>query len=727
MSPLIAQVALDVPVPKLFDYIAPTLTLADVGRRVRVPFGRNELIGVVMAVQHSSAHPLQQLKNITAVLDDSPLLSAEALRLLRFCSDYYHYPLGATVLAALPVALRKTRTSLPRVAHCWQLTALGLAAAATLPERARAQRALYARLADGAVHAAAELAALSASYRPILNDWLARTWVIQAPTGLSSPVIAASIAPTLNPEQADAVTRIGAAFGRFQPFLLHGVTGSGKTEVYLHLVQDQLARGGQVLILVPEINLTPQLTALFRARFNDTRIATLHSGMTDNERLQHWLAAVNGDARIVLGTRLAIFTPLPALALIIIDEEHDSSFYQQEGLRYAARDIAIIRAQQRGCPIVLGSATPALETWHNAQSGRYQRISLTRRAIVTAQLPQIRIIDSRSQKPTDGISATLALAIQQRLDSGQQSLLFINRRGYAPALVCRACAWTAGCQRCAARLVVHLRDRQLRCHHCGHVETIRHACPSCGNLDLSPSGLGTQRLEQALQQQFPRARVLRIDRDSTQARGSWQGMQQMIRNGEVDILVGTQLLSKGHDFPNLTLVGVIGADNALYSADFRAGERLFAQLMQVSGRAGRAHQPGEVLIQTEFIDHPLYLALQRHDYVGYAQTLLHERRSAGFPPFIHQATLRAEAPQLAAAIAFLHLAHSHAPTIAGITLFDPTPAVMVRKANLERALLLVQSPSRRLLQNFLDAWLTTLYGLRATKLRWHLDVDPLEI
>ena len=727
MSPLIAQVALDVPVPKLFDYIAPTLTLADVGRRVRVPFGRKELIGVVMALQPDSAHPLHQLKSIAAVLDESPLLPAETLRLLRFCSDYYHYPLGATVLAALPVALRKTRVSLPRAAPCWQLTALGLATAANLPERARAQRALYAGLADGAAHPTAELAALSPSYRTILKDWLARAWITQQPAVFNHPLTAASIAPTLNPEQAVAVTRISAAFGRFQPFLLHGVTGSGKTEVYLHLVQSLLAQGGQVLILVPEINLTPQLTELFRTRFNHTRIATLHSGMTDNDRLQHWLAAVNGDARIVLGTRLAIFTPLPALALIIIDEEHDSSFYQQEGLRYAARDIAIIRAQQRGCPIILGSATPALETWHNAQSGRYQRISLTRRAIASAQLPQIRIIDSRTQKPTDGISTALALAIQQRLDSGQQSLLFINRRGYSPALVCRACAWTAGCQRCSARLVVHLRERQLRCHHCGHVEAINHACPQCGNLDLSPSGLGTQRLEQALQQQFPAARVLRIDRDSTQGRGSWQGMQQMIHHGEVDILVGTQLLSKGHDFPNLTLVGVIGADNALYSADFRAGERLFAQLMQVSGRAGRAHHPGEVLIQTEFVDHPLYLALQRHDYVGYAQTLLNERRSAGFPPFIHQATLRAEAPHLAAAIAFLQLAQSQAPASAGITLFDPTPAVMIRKANLERALLLVQSPNRRQLQDFLSLWLTQLYRLRAHKLRWHLDVDPLEI
>ncbi|MHB1676369.1 MAG: primosomal protein N' [Sulfuriferula sp.] len=729
MPPLIAQVALDLPVPKLFDYFAPTLAVSDIGRRVRVPFGRKELIGIVMGLQQASTHPLHQLKKVAAVLDDSPLLSAEILKLLRFCSAYYHYPLGATVLAALPVALRKTRTASPRRLHYWQITAAGLTAAADLPARAHAQRALSARLADGALHGATELAQISPNYRSILKHWLAQAWVEQRPAAFDFEHAGSGTtsAPALNPEQAGAVQQISAAFGRFQPFLLHGVTGSGKTEVYLHLAQIALAQGGQVLILVPEINLTPQLIALFRARFAATPMATLHSGMRDNERLQHWLAAVNGHARIVLGTRLAIFTPLPALALIIVDEEHDSSFYQQESLRYVARDVAIMRAQHRSCPVVLGSATPALETWHNAQTGRYQRISLSHRAIATAQLPQIRLIDNRTQKPTEGISPALASAIQARLQKGEQSLIFINRRGYAPTLVCRACAWAAGCTRCSARLVVHLRTRQLRCHHCGHVEAITQSCPNCGNFDLTPSGLGTQRLEQTIQQQFPTARVLRIDRDSTQGKGSWEAMQHMIRCGEVDILIGTQLLTKGHDFPNLTLVGVIGADNALYSPDFRAAEHLFSQLMQVSGRAGRAQYPGEVLIQTEFVDHPLYLALQRHDYVGYAQTLLNERRSADFPPFIYQAALRAEAPHLSDAMAFLDLAHSHAPKLAGIALFDPTPAAMPRKANLERALLLVQSSNRRALQNFLNIWMSSLYSLRANKLRWHLDVDPLEI
>ncbi|HET9113375.1 MAG TPA: primosomal protein N' [Burkholderiales bacterium] len=730
MPPLIAQIALDLPVPKLFDYVAPTLTPADTGRRVRVPFGRKELIGVVIRLQTESLHPVHQLKSLSAVLDEAPVLPEEILRLLHFCSEYYHYPLGPTVLAALPLALRKTRIATARTPYCWRITAAGRLAAARLPSRAYAQRALYACLLDGNWHETAELAEISTGCRSTLNDWLTLSWIEQQPVADKTDEVlptAAAAPPSLNSEQEAALVQIVSELARFRPFLLHGVTGSGKTEVYLHAAQAVLDQGGQVLILVPEINLTPQLIGLFRARFTDTLIAVLHSGMNERERLQHWLAASEGRARIVLGTRLAVFTPLPELALIIVDEEHDSSFYQQENLRYVARDVAILRAQHRACPVVLGSATPSLESWHNAHSGRYKLLSLRNRAIAAAQLPAIRLIDSRTRKSPDGLSPPLADAIQMRLQKNQQSLIFINRRGYAPTLVCRACAWAAACERCSAHLVVHLRARQLRCHHCGYAQAIAQSCPDCGNIDLTPSGLGTQRLEQVLQERFPAARVLRIDRDSTQAKGSWESMQQTIRRGEADILVGTQLLAKGHDFPNLTLVGVIGADNALYSTDFRAAERMFAQLMQVSGRSGRAQYPGEVLIQTEFVDHPLYRALQRHDYAGYAQTLLDERRNAGFPPFIYQAVLRAEALQLADALAFLGLAHNCAPQIPEITLFDPTPAIMPRKANLERALLLVQSPNRRALQGFLSSWTTLLYRLRAAKLRWHMDVDPLEI
>ena len=729
MQPLIAQIALDLPIPCLFDYLAPTLTPADVGRRVSVPFGRKQLLGVVLAVGYETAHPRARLKSISLVLDDAPILPTEALNLLRFCSDYYHYPLGPTVLSALPTALRKNQPYTHKTTSAWQLTELGRTAAADLPTRARGQRALYELLSDGATHPTTALTNASASYRTTLKHWLALGWVnlLQTIAPLNKGAVAGDVAPVLTAEQTLAVEQINLAAGRFQPFLLHGVTGSGKTEVYLHLVQTTLARGGQVLLLVPEINLTPQLTGVFRARFPDVEIATLNSGMNEGDRLQHWLAARAARARIVLGTRLAVFAPMPQLALIIIDEEHDSSFYQQDGLRYAARDVAIIRAHQRGIPIVLGSATPALETWLNAQTRRYQYISLSQRAISTATLPQIRLIDLRTQKCEAGISPVLRASIQQRLDLGQQSLVFINRRGYAPTLICRACGWNAGCPRCSARLVVHLRDKQLRCHHCGYVQRVPHACPDCGNVDISPTGLGTQRLEEKLQEQFPTARILRIDRDSTRRKDSWITMQQMIRSGQIDILIGTQLLAKGHDFPNLTLVGIIDADSALYSPDFRASERLFSQLMQVSGRAGRAQHAGEVLVQTEFIDHPLYRALQQHDYKGYAKILLNERRAASFPPYIHQAVLRAEAEHIQDALLFLDHAKAHAPVNEHISLFDPTPAALTRKANVERALLLIQSPNRRALQGFLQAWMSILYKIKTNKLHWHLDVDPWEI
>jgi primosomal protein N' (replication factor Y) len=726
----IAQIALDLPIPRLFDYLAPELTTADIGCRVRVPFGRKHLIGVVLQLGSDSAHAHDKLKPITAIYRDTPPLPAELLRLLRFCSQYYHYPLGATVLAALPTALRREQSVHAKTIPTWQLNPLGLAQCeATLPSRAQAQRALFAVLRDGAAHSAASLSASGSSYRSILRRWLALGWITQSsqPATLNAQAAAADVPPPLTLAQRAAVTQISAQFGNFYACLLHGITGSGKTEVYLHLVAEALQRGGQVLLLVPEINLTPQLTGVFQARFPELEIATLHSGMAEAERLTHWLAAAQGRARIVLGTRLAVFTPLPDLALIIVDEEHDSSFHQQDGLRYAARDVAVMRAQQRRIPVLLGSATPALETWHNAQTGRYALISLPQRAIADAQLPTIRLLDTRSNRPLDGLSSQLLSAIEQRLALGQQSLIFINRRGYAPTLMCAECGWSAACTRCSARLVLHLRDQQLRCHHCGHVEPIVQACPDCGNLDLKPGGFGTQRLEDSLARRFPDARILRVDRDSTRLKDSWPAMQQAIRANQADILVGTQLLAKGHDFPNLTLVGVINADSALYSPDFRASERLFAQLMQVGGRAGRASVAGEVLIQTQFPDHHLYQLLQRHDYAAFAASLLAEREASGFPPFVHQAVLRAEAPQIDTALAFLQRAKAAVAATARVTLFDPTPAAMQRKAGLERALLLLQSPSRQALHHLLIAWMPMLYKLKSSTVRWHLDVDPLEI
>jgi primosomal protein N' (replication factor Y) len=509
---------------------------------------------------------------------------------------------------------------------------------------------------------------------------------------------------------------------------LHGITGSGKTEVYVHLMHRALQQGGQALLLVPEINLTPQLEGYFRSRFPDAELVSLHSGLSDGERAQNWLRAQSGHARIVIGTRLAVFAPLPQIALVIVDEEHDASFKQQDGLRYSARDVAVFRARQRNVPVVLGSATPSLESYYNAQSGRYRLLKLTRRAQTDARLPAVRCVDAKRNAQVDGIGEPLAAALAQRLERGEQSLVFINRRGYAPVLMCGACGWLSGCPNCAGKLVLHLRDRRLRCHHCGHQERVPRACPNCGNADLQPLGIGTQRVETALQERFPAARILRVDRDSTRNKGAWDAMRRRIQDDAVDILVGTQILAKGHDFPNLTLVGVLNPDGALYSADFRASEKLYAQLAQVAGRAGRAGKAGEVLIQTAFPEHPLFHALREHDYNAWADKLLDERRVAGFPPFVYQALLSAEGREESAVYDFLRRAREAALALEPkVEVYGVVPAAMPRRANHSRAQLLVQSASRKVLQQFLQGWRPGLDGLPGQqKLRWGVDVDPVE-
>jgi primosomal protein N' (replication factor Y) len=480
-------------------------------------------------------------------------------------------------------------------------------------------------------------------------------------------------------------------------------------------------------MLVPEIALTPQLEGRVAARFPGAHIVCANSGMADAARARGFLDAHEGRADIVLGTRLAVFMPLPRLRLIVVDEEHDASFKQQEGLRYSARDVAIWRAHQRDIPIVLGSATPSLETFHHAGSGRYRMLELPERAVAEA-MPEVRVIDTRRQKLQEGLSAELLAALALRLERGEQSLVFLNRRGYAPVLACPPCGWISRCRRCAANLVLHLADKRLRCHHCGFETVIPHACPDCGNVDLLPFGRGTQRLETMLTERFPEARVLRIDRDSASTPKKWQTLLETIHAGGADILVGTQMLAKGHDFPRLTLVGAVGADAALFAADFRAPERLFAQLMQVGGRSGRADLPGEVLIQTEYPDHALYRALAAHDYQRFAASQLDERRIAGFPPFSYQAMLRAEGREMAQALDFLAAARSMAePLAAGVALYDPIPMRMQRLMTLERGQLLVESLNRPTLQAFLARWMERLYAMKIPAgLRWHLDVDPLE-
>lgn len=659
----ILRVALDIPLPRLFDYLSADAGMTDVGRCVRVPFGSTEKTGVIVdVVAHSDQAP-EKLKTAGEILRELPPLPPDWLALTEFCSRYYQHPLGEVMAMALPPYLRRGK--------------------------------------------------LPAKRKEKLQE--------DAPP----PAL-----PELLTEQAAAVAKIGASFGRYDTFLLHGITGSGKTEVYLRLIAETLAQGKQALMLVPEIALTPQLEGRVAARFPNARIVSAHSGLAEAARARGFIAALEGHVDILLGTRLAVFAPMPRLGLIVVDEEHDASFKQQEGLRYSARDVAVWRAHQRGVPIVLGSATPSLESFYHARQdgGRYQYVELTRRAVAEAP-PTVRCVDTRREKLQDGMSAALLAAVGERLQRSEQSLIFLNRRGYAPVLACPACGWNSSCRRCAANLAVHLADKRLRCHHCGLEAGIPHHCPGCGNLDIHPFGRGTQRLEEALVARFPEARILRVDRDSANTPAKWRALLEDIHAGRADILIGTQMLAKGHDFPRLTLVGAVGADAALFAADFRAPERLFSQLMQVGGRSGRAALPGEVLIQTEYPGHALYQALVAHDYASFANTQLDERRAAGFPPFTFQVLLRAESPQLDASLAFLKAAAAAAQSVLpeGVSLYDPVPMRMYRVMALERAQLLAESASRPALQAFLALWVVQLHALKAPRdLRWHLDVDPLE-
>lgn len=651
------EVAVDRPLARTFTYrLAEDLGEEAIGRLVRVPFGRREVIGLIVALAEAPELSDEKIKDATLIT--APRLPPAWLDLVRFAAEYYQHPLGEVAAFALPPLLRAGRMPRPR------------------KERAGA--------------------------------------AVPPPPSV-----------TLNAAQADAVAAIVSAQG-FQPFLLQGVTGSGKTEVYLEAIAAVLAQGGQVLMLVPEIALTPQLVARVAARFPDRHWVVATSGETPASRTRAFFDALTGRADIVLGTRLAVFMPLPRLSLVIVDEEHDPSFKQQEGFFFSARDLAVWRARQSQAPIVLGSATPSLESYHHAESGRYRRLLLPERANA-ADLPSVRLIDTRRMKLTDGLSQPLIEALAETLARGRQSLVFLNRRGYAPVLACPACGWISGCTRCAANLVLHLAEKRLICHHCGLARPIPPHCPSCGNLDLTPFGRGTQRVEARLSALFPQARILRIDRDSANTPRQWQAMLSRIHTGEADILVGTQMLAKGHDFPHLALVGVIGADASLFAADFRASERLFAQLMQVAGRAGRREEAGIVLVQTEHPGHPLYRALALHDYDAYARHLLAERRAANFPPFSHQAVLRADAPTLDSALAFLQDAQAAAPIVEGVVVYEPVPMRLMRLKGRERAQLLVEAGHRRLLSVFLSRWRERLEALARRALRWHLDVDPVEL
>ncbi|MCL2875527.1 MAG: primosomal protein N' [Betaproteobacteria bacterium] len=726
----VVRVAIPVPLPQLFDYLAEDATTADVGRCVRVPFGHGEKSGLVLALPETTKVDPARLKPVIRIQRDMPCLPPDWMELVDFTARYYHAPPGEVVSLALPPGLRQANAACggdpdPPLT----LTDAGRAA---LTERRRDSRALalVRELAARGEHmppltrsAIRQLAAGSAT-----GDALARGWLATCAADTHERHHT-NAPPPLTTGQADVLAACHAAPAGFVVWLLAGVTGSGKTEIYLRLAAETLTAGGQVLMLVPEIALTPQLEERVRTRFPAARIVSLHSELATGARARGFRQALDGQVDIVLGTRLAVFTPLPRLGLILIDEEHDASYKQQEGIRYSARDLAVWRALQRNVPVVLGSATPSLESWRHAQNGHYRLLRLPVRALSSA-LPTVRIIDTRRCRLDEGLSPPLFDAIAARLKRGEQSLIFLNRRGYAPVLACPACGWVSRCPHCSANRVVHLADQRLRCHHCGADSPIPHACPVCGNQDVQPFGRGTQRIETRLTELFPTARVLRIDRDAARTPARRESLLARIAAGEADILVGTQMMAKGHDFPRLTLVGVLGADASLAAADFRAPERLFQQLMQVGGRAGRAELPGEALIQTEYPAHPLYHCLIRHDFDAFARMELDQRLAASFPPFSRQAMLRADAPELAAAVDFLHRAKDEAVPLAAsrIRLFDPVPMRLTRLARRERAQLLIESDQRAALQDFLTRWLERIYTLSAPRgLRWQIDVDPLEV
>ena len=760
----VVRVALPTPLRRLFDYRAgpPGAAggLIEPGMRVRVPFGRQRLIGVAMGTAAGSELPEERLKSVLERLDPQPIFDPATLALLGWAADYYHHPIGEVLAAALPKALR-LGAAIDVVEERWAISPTGLEAYARgEPRRGPRQRQLLAALAQHDVPrpevtgsnsqppglTAAELDEKLQSWRDAARALIARGWVLalETPTvATAAPAPAAADAghgPEPNAEQRAAIERICGSLATFGGFVLHGVTGSGKTEVYLRVVERVLRLGRSALVLVPEIGLTPQLVGRFRQRFA-VPMAVLHSALTDQERLLAWREAFSGRARIVLGTRSAVFAPAQDLGVIIVDEEHDTSFKQHEGgFRYSARDLAVVRAQRADVPVVLGSATPALETLQNVVTRRYSRLVLSRRA-ADAVPPRLSLVDLRSTVVRAGISTPALQAIERHLAAGGQVLVFLNRRGYAPTLLCTACGWIAPCRDCDARLTVHRSIARLRCHHCGADAALPERCPQCG-FAVKTVGQGTERIEETLATLFPNVACIRLDRDVVRRRGDMEEAMRRMASGEARILVGTQMVTKGHDFPNVTLVVVLNADQGFFSTDFRAPERLAQTIVQVAGRAGRGGKAGEVLIQTEFPDHPLLRSLLAEGYEGFSRAALTERSQASWPPFSRLAAVRDSAKTAEAALAFLMEARKAAEELRAerasetgnrapghvVRLLGPAPAAMAKRAGRYHAQLLLESADRASLHRFLDAWLPALESLQSgRRVRWALDVDPIEL
>ncbi|MCW9023212.1 MAG: primosomal protein N' [Gammaproteobacteria bacterium] len=732
---LILQIAIPTPLRRQFDYLVPRgFDSANLqpGMRVKVPFGRRQTVGIILAIVDYSDVPANKLKPVQAILDTSPVLPTDILELLLWASRYYQHAIGEVMTHGLPALLRQGEPASGKGQTGWRITSVGQDSDPSELKRAARQAALLIQLqqagSDGLDTASLNLS--HSHWRPSMNKLLEKGWVekfersplVQRNTQtLQSPL-------SLNEAQQNAVDQLRANLGHFQSILLNGVTGSGKTEVYLQLIQTVLDRQQQVMVLVPEIGLTPQLVQRFTQRLA-CPIAVLHSGLNDTERLNAWLAASRGEAGVVIGTRSALFTPLKNPGLFILDEEHDLSFKQQDGFRYNARDLAIVRAQKSQVPIVLGTATPSLESLHNVERKRSLMLSLPQRA-GEANPPTFRLLDIRSQKLEHGLGQQLLTGVQTCLERGQQALLFLNRRGFAPVIMCHDCSWHARCLRCDAHMTAHQGINRLRCHHCGSERPIPKTCPDCESENLSLVGAGTERVEEVLQQRFPDYKVLRIDRDSTRRKGSMQAMLDEIHQGKPMILLGTQMLAKGHHFPNVTLVGLLDADYGLFSADFRATERMGQLILQVAGRSGRAELPGEVLIQTHQPENPLLHLLMRHDYPSFSKALMEERKESELPPFTHLALLRAEAPAPQIALQFLQEAKAlfDQTPMNDLFLFGPVPAPMERRAGRYRAQLLIQHSHRHALQQWLSVQIAKVETMKsARKVRWSIDVDPMEM
>ena len=736
MSPCIVSVAIPVPLRQSFDFTVPqAFQNPEVGARVLVPFGRQQRVGVVLEIKQSSDYPLDKLKPIIDLIDQQSIFDKHLWATLIWLSNYYLAPIGEVIETALPIALRQTHAVEPTPSRTWSLSDYGRSAPITELDRAPLQLAIVKKFQYQSSLANHDFRDSSSAWRQAIKALIEKGWVVesQAVPALSSKIAESDAIPALTPseEQQRAIEQICHSINKnkFECILLHGITGSGKTAVYFKAMRQVLEQGKQVLLIVPEIGLTPQLFERIET-YMPYPVVAMHSKLNDTERHLAWWHSKQGNARIVVGTRSAVFANFQSLGLVVVDEEHDGSFKQQEGVRYHARDVAIYRAKQHNIPIILASATPALETLVNAKQGRYKKVDLVQRA-TKVPLPTIELIDLNQQPSTDGLSPGMLAAIKSTLSNQQQVMLFLNRRGFAPVIFCADCKQSCKCHRCDSNLTLHRHANQMRCHHCGYQGRKLDTCGNCSSSNLLEVGEGTQRVEDALTLRFPAARILRIDRDSTRRRGALSEALKQVHDGDVDIVLGTQLIAKGHDFSNLAMVGVLEADAGIYSTDFRATETLFQQLVQVSGRAGRHKKGGRVFIQTRFPEHSFFQFLKSHDFNNFAFDQIEQRLAAGFPPFGFFALLRAESTHQAKALQFLKRAKQALLAYQELVVFDAVPAPMARRAGRYRTQLLLSSVKRSSLNYSLQQWLhilvtdTDLKKL-ANSVRWSIDIDPID-